>query len=62
MHWNRDDETLLLVLVPDQEASWIILCDHGIVLWHLFWAFLGFVLCWALSPSCGRPTLGHPQP
>ena len=60
MRWNRDDETLLLVLVPDQEALWIILCDSGKVLQHLFWAFSGFVSCRTLSPSCGRPTPGHP--
>ena len=63
MHWNRDDEMLLLVLVLAPEASWIILCDHGKVLHHLFWASSGFVSCWNLSPCCGRPlvapTLGR---
>ena len=39
MHWNRDDEMLLLVLVPAPEASWIILCDYGNVLRHLFGPF-----------------------
>ena len=62
MHWNREEEALLLVLVLAPEASWIILCDHGKVLRHLFWAFSGFVSRRALSPSCGlplvAPTLG----
>ena len=55
MRWNRDDEMFLLVLVLAPEASWIILCDHGKVLRHLFWAFSGFVSCRALSLYCGRP-------
>ena len=54
MRWNHDD-ALLLVLVPTLETSWIILCDYGKVLHHLFWAFSGFVSCRALSPCCGRP-------
>jgi hypothetical protein len=29
MHWNHDDEMILLVLVLAPEDSWIILCDHG---------------------------------
>ena len=29
MRWNRDNEMLLLVLVSEPEASWIILCAHG---------------------------------
>ena len=61
MHWNRDHEMLILVLVPALEASWIILCDHVNMLRHLFWAFSGFVSCWALSLSCGHSTLGRPQ-
>ena len=58
MHWKANDE-MLLVLAP--KDTWIILCDHEKVLHHLFWAFSGFVSCWALSPCCGRP-LGRPQP
>ena len=46
---------------PALETSWIILCDHGKVLHHLFWAFLGFVSCRALSPCCG-PLLVAPNP
>ena len=61
MRWNRDDEMLLLVLVLALEASWIILCDHGKVLRHLFWAFSGFVSCRALSPCCGPPLVA-PNP
>ena len=53
MRWNRDDETLLLVLVPALETVWNIMCEHENVLRHLFWAFLGFVSCWALSPCWG---------
>jgi hypothetical protein len=41
MRWNRDDETLLLVLVPAPETSWNILCDHEKMFCHLFWAFSG---------------------
>jgi len=55
MRWNRDDETLLLVLVPTPETSWDILCDHRKVLHRLFWVFSGFVSCRALSPCCGAP-------
>ena len=61
MRWNRDDEMLLLVLVPAPETAWIILHVHEKVLHHLFWAFSGFVSCWALAPCCGRPP-GRPQP
>ena len=61
MRWIDEDEMLLLVLVLALEASWIILCDHGNVPRHLFWAFSGFLSCRALSPCCGRPP-GRPQP
>ena len=61
MRWKPDDETLLLVLVPAPEGSWIILCAHHNVLHHLFWAKQAFVLFRALSPSCGRP-LAAPNP
>ena len=61
MCWNRDDETLLLVLLLAPETLWNILCDHGKVLRHLFWAFSGFVSCRALSPCCGRPLVA-PNP
>ena len=61
MRWIDEDEMLLLVLVLALEASWIILCDHGNVPRHLFWAFSGFLSCWALSPCCGRP-LVTPNP
>ena len=65
MRWKADDEKLRLVLVLAPEHSWIILCDHGKVLRHLFWAFSGFVSCQALSLCCGcppwlPPTLGCP--
>ena len=61
MRWNRDDEALLLVLVPVPETSWNILCYHRKVLRHLFWAFSGFVSCLALGPCCGRPLVA-PNP
>ena len=61
MRWKANDETFRLVLVLALEDSWIILCDHEKVLWHLFWAFSGFVSCRALSPYCGRPLVA-PQP
>ena len=34
MRWKAYNETLLLVLVPAPECSWIILCDHNKVLHH----------------------------
>ena len=46
---------------PRSRTSWIMLCDHKKVLHHLFWANIGFVSSWALSPSCGCPTPGRPQ-
>ena len=61
MRWKPDDETILLVLVPAPEDSWIIPCVHDKVLRHLFWADQAFVSYRALSPSCGRPP-GRPQP
>ena len=61
MHWKWDDDAVVLDLVPAPEGPWIILCDHSKVLRHLFgptWP----LSCRALSPSCGRPTPGRPQP
>ena len=65
MCWNRDDETLLFVLVPDPEASWIILCDHGKVLRHLLWTFFRLCIVSGLKPKLwvppwSPPTLGCP--
>jgi len=40
MHWKEDGITFHLILVLATEASWIILCDHGKVLHHKFWAML----------------------
>jgi hypothetical protein len=36
MHWKGDDDAVVLDLVPAPESLWIILCDHGKVLHHLF--------------------------
>jgi hypothetical protein len=36
MCWKGDDDAVVLDLVPAPEDSWIILCDHGKVLRHLF--------------------------
>ena len=65
MRWNCDDDTLLLVLVLALEASWIILCDHGNVLRHLFWAFFRLCIVSGLKPKLwvppwSPPTLGRP--
>ena len=54
MRWNRDDETLLLVLVPAPKASWIILYDHGKVLRNLFWAFFRLCIVSGLKLSSRR--------
>lgn len=62
MRWKLDDEMLLLVLVLAPEGSWIMLCDHDKVLRHLFGPSRAFVSCRALSPSCGRPLPGRPNP
>ena len=62
MRWNRDDETILLVLVPAPEASWIILCDHGKVLRHLFWAFFRLYILSGLKPKLWVPPLVAPNP
>ena len=40
MRWKGDDDAVILDLVPAPDGSWIILCDHGKVLCHLFWANL----------------------
>ena len=61
MLWKANDEMLCLVLVLAPEDSWIIPCEHGKVLRHLFWAFSGFVSCRALSPCCGPPLVA-PNP
>ena len=61
MRWKGDVDAVVLDLVLAPEGPWIILCDHGKVLRHLFgptWP----LSCRALSPSCGRPTPGRPQP
>ena len=61
MRWKPDDETILLVLVPAPEDSWIILCIHDKVLSHLFWAEHAFVSCRALSQGLGAPLVA-PNP
>jgi len=61
MCWIDEDEMLLLVLVLALEASWIILCDHGKVLRHLFWAFFRLCIVSGLKPKLWVPP-GHPQP
>jgi len=62
MRWNRDDETLLLVLVPAVEASLIILCEHGNVLRHLFWAFFWLCIVSGLKHMLWAPLLVAPNP
>jgi hypothetical protein len=36
MRFKGDDDVVVLDLVPAPEDPWIILCDHGKVLCHLF--------------------------
>jgi hypothetical protein len=36
MRWKGDDDAIVLDLVLAPEGLWIILCDHGKVLRHLF--------------------------
>lgn len=36
MHWKLDDDKFHLVLFLPLEGLWIMLCDHGKVLHHLF--------------------------
>ena len=60
MCWNRDDEMLLLVLVPAPEALWIILCDHGNVLRHLFWVFFRLCIVSGLKSKLWVPLLVAP--
>ena len=38
LEWDNDAVVLDLVLALDH--AWINLCDHGKVLYHLFWAIL----------------------
>jgi hypothetical protein len=57
MCWKANDESFLLVRVLAPEDSWIILCDHGKVLHHQFWAVTVLISCRALSPGWGRPYL-----
>ena len=40
MRWKGDDDAVVLDLVPAPEGPWIILCENGKVLRHLFWANL----------------------
>ena len=40
MRWKGDNDAVILDLVQAPDGSWIILCDHGKVLRHLFWANL----------------------
>ena len=47
MRWKGDDDAVVLDLVPAPEGPWIILCDHGKVLRHLF-ALLHKRICAAL--------------
>jgi hypothetical protein len=63
MHWKGDDDAIILDLVPALEGPWIILCDHGKVLRHLFgptWPYIVSGLkpkLWAPNPW-SSPTLG----
>jgi hypothetical protein len=34
--WKEDNESFLLVMVRASEDLWILLCEHGKVLRHLF--------------------------
>jgi hypothetical protein len=56
MRWKGDDNAVVLDLVPNPEGSWIILCDHGKVLCHLFEP------TWPCIVSALKPKLWAPNP
>ena len=56
MRWKGDDDAVVLDLVPAPEGPWIILCDHGKVLRHLFGP------TWPCIVSGLKPKLWAPNP
>jgi hypothetical protein len=56
MRWKGDDDAVILDLVPAPEGPWIILCDHGKVLHHLFGP------TWLCIVSGLKPKLWEPNP
>jgi hypothetical protein len=64
MRWKGDDDAVVLDLVPASEGPWIILCDHGKVLRHLFGSTWPCIVSglkpklWASNPW-PSPTLGR---
>jgi hypothetical protein len=61
MRWKWDDDAIVLDLVPAPEVhgSFCVTTTRCCV---TYLGQLGLVSCRALSPSCGRPTPGRPQP
>jgi hypothetical protein len=56
MRWKGDDDAIVLDVVPALEGPWIILCDHGNVLRHLFGP------TWPCIVSGLKPKLWAPNP
>jgi hypothetical protein len=56
MRWKGDDNAVVLDLVPAPEGPWIILCDYGKVLRHLFGP------TWTCIMSGLKPKLWAPNP
>ena len=60
MRWKGDDDTIISVLVPAPEGSWIMLCDHEKVLRHLLGPF-GPCIVSGLKPRLRTPPLVAPS-
>jgi hypothetical protein len=59
---ERDNDAVVLDLVPAPDLSWINRYVHDKVLHHLFWANLVMYRIRALSPCCGRLPLVASNP
>ena len=61
-HWKRDNNVIILDMVPAPDTLWINRYVHAKVLRHLFWANLVMYRIRALSPCCGRLPLVVSKP